>query len=240
MRRKQHRNGAFTRIELLVVSLILVILLGVLVPQLIRKKRSAELAACLGNLKQIVLAELLWQNDHETGYFSSAVSTNNGGTLEYLSRGELFQHFKGLSNELTVPTILPCPSDNRMAAKNFGTLANSNLSYFVNMDAGTGKSTGPPRRWPLTKRFISTIFIGDRNVTNNIGQRAGIITVTESNYNQLGWNAQMHNKGRNRFQASIGNAATVDGSVHSLTTSNLQRGFKDDVFGDFSMRLALP
>jgi prepilin-type processing-associated H-X9-DG protein len=235
LRRKQHQSGAFTRIELMVVGLILVILMGVLLPQTIRKKHSAQLAACIANLKQVMLAEMIWQNDHETSRLSGEVSTNKGGTLEYLHRVELFQHFKSLSNELVTPAILACPSDNREAANGFNILNNSNLSYFVNMDVGSGMVP-----WQPLDELIVTVAIGDRNVTNKMGQRAGIMSITVSNYDYLGWNAQMHNKGNNASQSSIGNAAFADGSVETVTSSKLQRAFRYQGSDLSPSRLALP
>jgi hypothetical protein len=219
-----------------VVGLILVMLVGVLVPQMIQKKRTSQRVACVGNLKIVVLGELLWINDNPKGRLSWQVPTNEGGTLEYLDRGKLFPHFKALSNKLSTPVILTCPADNREAVKAFSILEDSNLSYFMNMDAPMGGRSGPPM--PLDEISMS-IVLGDRNVTNNPGPRAGIISVTASNYSSLGWNSRM-NHGRNPYRISIGNVACVDGSVRTMTPIDLQKAFKYEVFNGYSSRLALP
>jgi competence protein ComGC len=106
MVRKHDWNTAFTRIELLVAVLTLMVLLGILVPPMIQRKRSAQLAACNENLKIVVLGHLLYLNDHEFHAFPGQVSTNKGGTMEYLDAGQLFKHFEQLSNELVFPKLL--------------------------------------------------------------------------------------------------------------------------------------
>lgn len=59
--------GAFTMIELLAVIAILVLLLGVVTPQLIRAKQSAQTASCQSGLRQWGLALLAYKNDYR-GY----------------------------------------------------------------------------------------------------------------------------------------------------------------------------
>ena len=55
MTHPRNHIAAFTRIELLMVALTLVALIAVLIPQMIQRKRSAQLTACSGNLKQVAL-----------------------------------------------------------------------------------------------------------------------------------------------------------------------------------------
>ena len=71
--------------------------------------------------------------------------------MEYAS--EAFRHFQGLSNELSTPKILACPSDTRKPAPGFSFLSNANISYFVGLDA---KDSAP-----------DVLLSGDRNLTTN-------------------------------------------------------------------------
>jgi prepilin-type processing-associated H-X9-DG protein len=238
MGRKHPPRGAFTRIELLVVLLVLAVLIGVLAPATIQRKRSAQLASCVANLKQVILAELLWVNDDEKMRLSWQIAPNEiGPRWKYLDHGKLFPHLQALSNELATPMILVCPADKRATAKSFADLGDSNLSYFVNLDVYVGGYSGGflPRDEPRQL----TIF-GDRNVTNSIGVRGGIVSVTKSNYNSLGWSSKMHNQGNKRSQDLIGNVAYFDGSVETVTATKLQKPFKYDLFGDYTNRLAIP
>jgi hypothetical protein len=90
---------------------------------------------CLDNLKQISHAFESWAADHK-GKFPFDVSTNEGGTLEWCSRGpgqfdqSSFLIFKQMSNVLGSPQILVCPADwLAKPADGFQNLQRTNVSY---------------------------------------------------------------------------------------------------------------
>jgi len=58
----------FTLIELLVVITIIAILSALLLPALAKAKRRGQMAHCLGNLRQVGLAEMMYRGDHN-GFF---------------------------------------------------------------------------------------------------------------------------------------------------------------------------
>ena len=237
MKRQPHLTRAFTLMEILVVVLVLILLMCVLLPRLVQSKRSSQLTGCMANLKQVMLAELLWINDNEKRRLSWQYSTNEKGTLEYLERGGISPHLKAVTNEIMSPRILTCPSDNRAVAKDFSALADSNLSYFMNMDAWIGGRSGgiAPR-----EKLVQVIIFGDRNVTNSTGPKSGIITLTEMNYKSLNWDSRLHNPTRKPSQTLIGNIAYGDGSAATAKATNLHEALEYELFLDSTNRLAVP
>ncbi len=63
-RRPRCELGGFTLIELLVVIAIIAVLAGMLMPALKSARGKAQSMACMSNLKQILLADLLYADDH--------------------------------------------------------------------------------------------------------------------------------------------------------------------------------
>ncbi len=64
------KTRAFTLIELLVVIAIIAILMAVLMPALGRARLQGQRAACMGNLKQLTLAWIMYadENDDKIAY----------------------------------------------------------------------------------------------------------------------------------------------------------------------------
>ena len=75
--------GGFTLVELLVVIAIIGILAGLLLPALAKGKMKAQQIQCVANLKQIGTGFHIFLHDHNS-LFPMEVSTNDGGTLEFV------------------------------------------------------------------------------------------------------------------------------------------------------------
>jgi prepilin-type N-terminal cleavage/methylation domain-containing protein len=74
-------RSAFTLIELLVVIAIIAILAALLLPALAAAKEKARSALCLGNLKQLALAYVMYPNDYNDYLMSNPALTDaQGGT----------------------------------------------------------------------------------------------------------------------------------------------------------------
>src|SRR2546430_15693982 len=77
-RRSEH---AFTLVELLVVIGIIALLISVLLPALNKARAAAQTAACLSNVRQMVIASMLQAQDHK-GFIQTCTSdSSNPGWL---------------------------------------------------------------------------------------------------------------------------------------------------------------
>jgi prepilin-type N-terminal cleavage/methylation domain-containing protein len=173
---------AFTLIELLVVIAIIAILAALLLPVLTRGKQRAQRIQCIGNLNELGIAFQIFAHDHG-GRFPMEVPTSEGGSEEFVTAGESingtfyfsYRHLQTLANELVVPRILICPSDlTRAPAMSFGVLQNSNVSYFVGVDANYN--------------LPNSVLAGDRNITNDAKATASLVRGAYG----LRWTSELH------------------------------------------------
>ena len=112
------RIAAFTLTELLVVIAVTVALMSPAFSTAAKAKVRSRKIACTNNLKQTGLSSRVFANDHGDA-FPIEVSTNEGGSKEYLSKPDVFPHWRTLSNTLSTPKLLICPADDRKAAASF-------------------------------------------------------------------------------------------------------------------------
>jgi len=191
------RNRALTLIEVSVIVVIVAVLACLLLPALAIAQKKAQRISCISCLKQIGLGFRIWEGDH-TNLYPMSISTNLGGTLEYVASGETFRHFQVISNELAMPNVLVCPADVRPRAKDFGSaFSNTNVSYFVGVDADDSRP--------------GNLLSGDRNIVGGTKLANGILQITT---NQLvSWSPEMHN--------GVGDVGLVDGSVRQLGSGRL-------------------
>jgi hypothetical protein len=146
-------------------------------------------------LKQVGLAYRVWDRDR----YPQAYDISYGGSKEWLTAGQLFFHFRTLSNELGTTQVLVCPADKqRFAAKSFDQGGNSNVSYFASFDA---QDTSP-------QVFLS----GDRNLAL-AGKPVGPGTFLLLPNSPLSWTRALH---------SYGNICLADGSVQTLNDARLR------------------
>jgi prepilin-type N-terminal cleavage/methylation domain-containing protein len=240
---------AFTLIELLVVIAIIAILAAMLLPALAAAKRKAQKINCVNNLKQVGLAFRLWSGDNSDKY-PQKLSFSSGGASENVQHGTVaattalnpVQVFMVMSNELSTPKVVYCPSDSYrgQAANVFSYTApatgptfnpctaptataaasklsaNSACSYFVNGDA--------------TEADPQYILDGDVNIgagptlagpaTSAFIGTAGSTSLASKSV-QMDWtSANAFNWTQDNHQKS-GNIGLADGSVQSVSIGNL-------------------
>jgi len=194
---------AFTLLELLTVIALIAILASLLLPAVSKAKAKAKRVECLNHLKQVGLAFHSFGHDHGDK-FPVQVSTNSGGSMEFAQAVNpassfyfAFRHLQALSNELGDPRLLICAADNRVAASGFSLLQNSNVSYFIGVNADYSRP--------------DSMLAGDRNITSP-ALGGGAITRLGSN-DAVAWTAELHG-----FK---GNILFADGRVELFNSAGL-------------------
>jgi prepilin-type processing-associated H-X9-DG protein len=231
-RRSTKGLRALTLVELLVVIVciaIFVVLFFPTGPSHVRGK--AMQAACESNLKQIGIAYRTWDRDYGNKYPQELMASGNtnfplgsdptGYILNHglptntsigvcLPYAYAYQCYQVISNDLYIPKVCLCPSDERSVGlvptdfinvppSNTAAFNNGTVSYFVGADAD---ETRP-----------KMLLAGDRNLMMSGVAVVPGLAIFGTN-TPISWSAKMHNV--------KGNILLADGSVQKTTPSSLQ------------------
>ena len=158
-------------------------------------------------MKVVGLAFRIFATDH-AGRLPYELNSEQGGTQEISSDpSRIWQQFTILSNEISTPLILKCPSDgDRQRLNGFAGFTNNRyLSYFLRL----GADTEDPR----------SILAGDRNLVLNGRSLSNEVLAVGTNA-ILGFDRRIHNQ--------EGNIGLADGSVQQVSSDRFPELFKDD------------
>ena len=162
------RVKGIRKIRLLLVAIALLVGSAFLIPPLIRSKQVAANIHCIGHLKCMGLAYRRWSTDHGD-QVCFTVTTNSGGTLELCDRDSngfdrnAFRYFIVMSNELSNPALLVCPSDrDKKPAKRFVDLGLDNITYQIRI--GTNVNGWTPEEIAALCPIHNNVLLGDGSV----------------------------------------------------------------------------
>lgn len=217
------KERGLTLLEVLVIVVVIAVFAAMLIPAPTMNKARALRVQCVNNLKQIGLADRIWEGTNGDHY-PNEISETNSGVMEFMNGSNAFRYFQVMSNELLTPQLLGCPADTkRVRASTFSLkplpgeipfTSNSNVSYFVGLDAN---GSDP-----------QTVLMGDRNITNGTPLKNGILELTPNR--PTGWTDEIHRK--------VGNILLADGSVQQESITGLNAALTNTPA--FTNRLLMP
>lgn len=194
--RPTNLDAALTLIEVCVVLVVIIGILACIILPTLSKAGGGPRYDCRNNLNQVATALRLWADDNN-GHSPMDFSTNQNGVSNRFQLGNVVEYFRAMSNELSTPKILVCPSTGAPIASNFTVLSNLNVTYFLGMDA--------------TESLPDLPVAGDAGFSTNGVLVPGGLALINSN-SSLAWPSKIHN--------GKGYVIYADGSVVS------EKGFR--------------
>ena len=201
---RRRGTAGLSSIELLAVVglLVVVVLVAISAVSNQSRKREADGLRCERNLRNIGLAFRIFATDHNDR-FPAPFMERNGGELTSI---DLLMVYRSMSNLLSTPRVLHCPSDpkGRNDSTNFNTMTLQNISYFTSLSAD--------------EHLPQVMLGGDRNLaTNGVAVGSGFFAMGTNA--QVGWTKVLH--------VEMGQVVMSDGSVQQLSSSRLKASLKD-------------
>jgi len=196
----------------------LALLLVMALPLAGNNKLRSDRLVCANNLRQIGVGFQTWSDVHED-QVPWMVSQQSGGTATGSALMDLgWYHFLPLSNYVSSPSILACPSDDARISSRWDQSANGGfinsgfrnnaLSYLVGCHADI--------TMPVSVLSADRNMLYDGISTCSVGFRSVAQITPFSQGTVVGWNSTNVHRG-------FGNLLTVDGNVMELSSGALRK-----------------
>jgi prepilin-type N-terminal cleavage/methylation domain-containing protein len=119
MKKRTSRQGGFTLVEIMIVVAIIGLLASIAIPNFVKARTTAQMNACISNLRQIDGAIQLWAAETKQGETATVTPAD---VLPYLhgdvkcpSGGKTFAESYGLTTVAARPTCLKVPATHVLA-----------------------------------------------------------------------------------------------------------------------------
>lgn len=185
----------------------LALLVMVALPPLLMARTKRTRIGCVNNLKIIGLAFRIGTFGAQSFVPPWRAETDLGGTIQHATNpAALWRHFAAISNEISQPKHLICPSDReRRCATSWSEFTNN---HFVSYALGFTASENAP----------NTILGADRNLRLDGAVLTNAILSFPSNA-VVTFDQRLHNE--------AGNLLMGDGGVQQVPSRNLSEFFRD-------------
>ena len=113
MKNRKENRSSFTLIELLVVIVIIAILAAMLLPALNQAREQAKGTSCSGNIKQNMVAILMYMADNDEQYLNTKTPDPRPAAPSWAQLMSLQGYLPPLKNNSIPPKVTFCPSMKR-------------------------------------------------------------------------------------------------------------------------------
>lgn len=220
---------AFSLIELLVTIAIISVLATITIPVVNRSRLAAQDTRCLGNLRQIGTAALLFAADNDNFFPNGNIrSTNENGTTTFITWPITLAPYLG--KETKSNWVIVCPSSERQPQ------GSAQPQYSANQLILTGTGQAPIHMSRVTRNPGNIIMLADGVLRNGSGRTIPYQAHAGLNMSGAGLNV---NAGSNpeayvpvdiadearmdyRHRSHTVHSVMVDGSVHSFQKGTIR------------------